>query len=70
MAMKTQFRWLEQMLKSIDSYKVQDGQAIQDFASRYRLELDSEDSPRPIIKKTLTSRVIREIREGRWRRYT
>jgi hypothetical protein len=69
MALKDEIRWFEKMLKAIDSYKVRDGQVIKDFAFRYDLSLEAEDTPRPTIRGTSTSEVIREIREGRWRRY-
>lgn len=70
MALKEEIRWFEKMLKAIDGYKVQDGRAIEDFAFRYGLNHEAEDTPRPVIKGTSTSEVIREVREGRWRRYT
>lgn len=70
MAVRGETRWFRQMLKAIDSYRVQDGKVLEDFISRYGLNLTGEETARPVIKGTSTSEVIREVREGRWQRYT
>lgn len=70
MAFREETRRFKQMLKAIDSYRVQNGQFLEEFISRYGLNLADEDTPRPVIKGTSASEVIREVREGRWRRYT
>lgn len=70
MAVREESRWFQQMLKAIDSYRVQDGRFWEDFISRYGLTLAGEDTARPVIKGTSTSKVIRQVREGRWQRYT
>ncbi len=68
--MKEEIRWFEQMLQVISDYQGRNGHVFEDFASKYGLSLEIDESPRPVIKGISTSAVIREIREGRWRRYT
>lgn len=70
MAVREESRWFQEMLKAIDSYRVQDGRFWEDFISRYGLNLAGEETARPVIKGISTSKVIRAVREGRWHRYT
>ncbi len=70
MTQKAAVKVFEALLREIGSYKAPFNQFIEAFIAEYDIDFEPPSTTRPLVRGISTSSVIRDVREGRWSRYT